>query len=339
MKSKIVFLCLFTVALFSLQAQNEKLRVAVFDPTSSGTGIDEGTRMAVREIISSTFVNTGKYIIVERSLIERVMQEQQFTNSGAVDDSQASEIGRLAGANKIVLTVVAQAGNNTLLSVKLVDVNSASVEKQKTQMMGANQILDFVEPITKDLIKEISVEPAITNQQNEAVAQQTKSETPVTPQKTDEKVVEEAQAAVEPVNLQNQAATTIPNASSPTATKTADLNIQKGAKNKSTMFYAIGGVGLAVGVAASLLITSPYEEFGNAEIVKGKQFNLIYAVAGLAIGGVCIGKGIQLNKKAKAQPRNTGYYDYPSPAPAYADNPSRLDFVATGAGAGLRLTF
>ena len=154
MNRLIFFLCLFALAWFSLQAQNERLRVAVFDPTSSGTGIDEGIRMAVREIISSTFVNTGKYTIVERSLIEKVMQEQQFSNSGAVDDSQASEIGRLAGANKVVLSVITLAGGPYMLSIKLVDVNTANVEKQKTSVIKTDELLLVVEPMTLEMMGE-----------------------------------------------------------------------------------------------------------------------------------------------------------------------------------------
>jgi len=154
MNYKFIFTCLLLTACFSLQAQNEKLRIAIFDPTSSGTTIDEGTKMAVREIISSVFVNTGKYTIVERSMIERVMQEQKFSTSGAVDDSQASEIGKLLGVNKIVLSVITLAGKRNMLSIKLVDVNTASVEKQKIQVITAKELLGTTEPLTLELIGE-----------------------------------------------------------------------------------------------------------------------------------------------------------------------------------------
>ena len=154
MRHKIFFYCMLILACFSIHAQNEKLRVAVFDPTSSGTGIDEGTSMAVREIISSTFVNTGKFIIVERSLIERVMQEQKFSNSGAVDDDQASEIGKLIGANKIVLSVITLVGGRNLLSLKLVDVQTANVERQKTQVITTNELLSSIEPLALQLMGE-----------------------------------------------------------------------------------------------------------------------------------------------------------------------------------------
>jgi hypothetical protein len=155
MNYKIIITFFLLLSWFSIHAQNDKLRLAVFDPTFSGTGIDEGTRMAVREIISSTFVNSGKYTIVERSLIERVMQEQQFSNSGAVNDSHASEIGKLIGANKIVLSVLSLAGRrNMMLSIKLVDVQTANVERQKTQVFSTNQLLNIVEPLALQLIGE-----------------------------------------------------------------------------------------------------------------------------------------------------------------------------------------
>lgn len=133
-------------------AQENRFRIAVFDPTSSGTSIDDGTKIAIREIISSTIVNTGKHTIVERSLLEKVMQEQAFTQSGAVDDSQMAEIGKLAGANKIAVSVVTLTGGRNMLSIKMIDVKTANVERQKVKVVTSGELLDVVEPMTLELI-------------------------------------------------------------------------------------------------------------------------------------------------------------------------------------------
>ena len=156
MKKILIFLCLFLLSGIALQAQNEKLRVAVFDPSSSGTSIDEGTKVAVREIISSTLVNTGKYDIVERSLLQQVMKEQEFSNTDVVDESQATELGRLAGANKVVLSVVTLVGGRNMLSIKIIDVKTATVDQQKTRIVSTNDLLDMVEPLTLELLGERS---------------------------------------------------------------------------------------------------------------------------------------------------------------------------------------
>ena len=155
MKRLIIFLGLFLYALTSFVSAQEKLRVAVFDPTISGKDFDEGTGVIVREMVSSAIVNTGKYTIIERSLIDKILSEQKFSNSGAVDDSQISQIGKLAGANKVVLSVLSSAGNRGLLSLKVIDVESASIESQKTQMVdNKSKIYDIITPLALEVIGE-----------------------------------------------------------------------------------------------------------------------------------------------------------------------------------------
>lgn len=139
---------------------DDKLRVAIFDPVSNGDAIDEGTKIAIREIISSTIVNSGDYNIVERSLLDKIMQEQQFSNSGVVDDNDAVEIGKLTGANKIVLSLITssevQKGlltyNQYMLSIKIVDVKTASVERQKVQLMTSRNYLDVTASLTQEVL-------------------------------------------------------------------------------------------------------------------------------------------------------------------------------------------
>ena len=166
-------ICLFFVALFlcnAIWAQDEKLRIAVFDPTSSGTSIDEGTKIAIREIISSTIVNTGKHSIVERSLLEKVMEEQSLSISGVVDDSQMTEIGKLAGANKIIVSVVTLTGGRNMLSIKMIDVQTANVERQKVKIVTSGELLDVVEPMTLSLIGEQADERIIQTSSSEQPA-------------------------------------------------------------------------------------------------------------------------------------------------------------------------
>jgi len=343
MNYKIIITCLLIFVCFSLHAQDEKLRVAVLDPTSSGTGIDDGTKMAVREIISSVFVNTGKYTIVERSLIDRVMQEQKFSNSGAVDDSQASEIGKLLSAKKIVLSVIAQVGKSAMLSIKLVDVNSASVEKQKTQMTDANQLLDLVEPATKELIKEIAVAPATTINQpvkqpmnsDQRKLEKPKEENLVASENPDNK---EVKTDPEILGKQTDTITVIPNElDHPYRIETTpgNINLQNGKSNAPTTLFTIGGISIVAGIAASIFLTKDYVEYGYGTKIVGKEHSLVYAASGIVIGGFCIGRGIYLKKKAKIQPNSMGYYINHSRLPSC----SRLDFVAIKDGGGLRLTF
>jgi hypothetical protein len=153
MKKIFVVLC-FSFWGVALQAQNEILRVAVLDPTTSGIAIDGGTKLAVRELISSSIVNTGRYDIIERSMIERIIQEQSFQNSDLADNSQATKIGQLAGANKVVLSAISLVGGRNMLSIKLIDVETARIDRQKTKVVSSEELLDVVEPLTLELLGE-----------------------------------------------------------------------------------------------------------------------------------------------------------------------------------------
>lgn len=138
-----------------LAAQEKKLRVAIFDPVGTAKNMDEGMVIVIREMVSSAIVNTGKYTIVERSLIDRVLKEQKFSNSGAVDESQVSAIGKLAGANKVVLSVFTSAGSDkVMLSLKIINVESASIESQKTKVVKNDNLLDEITPLALTLIGE-----------------------------------------------------------------------------------------------------------------------------------------------------------------------------------------
>lgn len=150
---KTLLILLLIGATLGLGAQNEKPRVAVFEPTAgAGCRIDDGTKLAMQEIMSSTLVNSGRYIIVERSMIDKVLSEQSFNNSDIVNNAQATEIGKLAGANKIVLTTIAMVNVNYMVSMKLIDVQTATVERQKTMMLKPNQLLDSIELIVWHVI-------------------------------------------------------------------------------------------------------------------------------------------------------------------------------------------
>ena len=67
----------------------------------------------------------GRYEILERQHIEKILAEQRLGISGAVFEWSAAEAGRLKGADGIVLCDVGCLQGKELLTVKLVDCESA----------------------------------------------------------------------------------------------------------------------------------------------------------------------------------------------------------------------
>ncbi len=127
-------------------------KVAIFDP--EGKGVDLGIKSIVREEISSVFVNNG-YVVVERALISKVLEENKFQSTGHVDDAQIGELGRKMGATTVCVSSIAQMGNVFHISCKMVDVSSGLVERQFTGKTspGGGDLDQVVYNITKRMIE------------------------------------------------------------------------------------------------------------------------------------------------------------------------------------------
>lgn len=159
------FLAVMMMLLMSLpaMANDAKLRVAIFDPIINSDNVESEIKSSIREIITSTVVNSGKYNAVERSLLEKVFKEQEFSNSGIVDDSNAVEIGKLTGANKVVVSLLSPSsskgffkGSKTMFSIKIIDVQTANIDKQKVKEINMSDWVNEVNSITEEMVSGLS---------------------------------------------------------------------------------------------------------------------------------------------------------------------------------------
>ena len=139
------------IVLLSLTAMAQDKKVAVMDPAGS---IEYAIRDIVREEISSVVINASGYTVLERSLINKVLEENKFQQGGLVDDSQISEIGKRMGANLVFISSLTIMGNgNYYISCKMIDVLTARIEKQKTAQtqQGSNDLIDVVKKMVGEM--------------------------------------------------------------------------------------------------------------------------------------------------------------------------------------------
>ena len=135
--------------IFSAMAQDKK--VAVFDPAGNA---DNSIKEIIREEISSIIVNTGGFTVLERQLINKVLEENKFQSGGLVDDSQISEIGKRMGANLVFVTSLTQMeSKNYYVSCKMIDVQTARIEKQKTSqtIRGSSDLISTIQKLVGEM--------------------------------------------------------------------------------------------------------------------------------------------------------------------------------------------
>ncbi len=122
----LVFLLLAVVFPLAAQtpapaAQGRKKRVAVFDfdyatvRTNSsalfGSDIDIGKGIA--DLIVNDLVKDGTYSVIERKALDKIMAEQNFSNSDRANPNSAAKLGKLLGVDAIIIGSITQFGNDT----------------------------------------------------------------------------------------------------------------------------------------------------------------------------------------------------------------------------------
>jgi curli biogenesis system outer membrane secretion channel CsgG len=123
------FILVSAIILWCGATTAQEKKVAVFDPVGD---ITNSVKEIVREEISAAIVNIGGYTVLERQLINKVLEENTFQMGGLVDNEQISAIGKLMGANYVFVSSITSLERNYYISCKMIEVTTARIEKQKT---------------------------------------------------------------------------------------------------------------------------------------------------------------------------------------------------------------
>lgn len=75
-----------------------------------GTNVDIGRGIA--ELLVDRLVSDGTYTVVERKAIDRVIAEQNFSNSDRADSATAAKLGRVLGVDAIIIGSITQFGRD-----------------------------------------------------------------------------------------------------------------------------------------------------------------------------------------------------------------------------------
>jgi TolB-like protein len=79
------------------------------------------------EVLTTAFVNSDAFKIIEREHIEKVVKELQLTQSGIVDPSSAKQIGKMVGADAILTGSVIKFGNDMRVDARIIEVESGII--------------------------------------------------------------------------------------------------------------------------------------------------------------------------------------------------------------------
>jgi len=113
-------LVLALFALVSLSPAQQKKRVAVmnFDYSTVHTsvmsiwGADQDIGKGIADLLVDKLVNDGKYSVIERKALDKILAEQNFSNSDRADPSSAARLGKVLGVDAIIIGSITQFGRD-----------------------------------------------------------------------------------------------------------------------------------------------------------------------------------------------------------------------------------
>lgn len=112
-------------------------RTVLLPPTSASPA-NLADAAGLQDFAGMSLMRTGKFSLVDRSVIDEILEEQEFSYSGVVDPSTAVELGRLSGAEAVMTMSITSvthdpfwddepAQRDALLHIKLISVETSAV--------------------------------------------------------------------------------------------------------------------------------------------------------------------------------------------------------------------
>ena len=104
MKKWTLLVLAMILAFGSLNAQNQKMKIAVMD-FKAGVGVNANEVEGLSDMLINTLYETKKFNIIERSQLNQVLKEQKFQSSD-LSNEKLAQIGRILGVESILIGTV-----------------------------------------------------------------------------------------------------------------------------------------------------------------------------------------------------------------------------------------
>jgi TolB-like protein len=167
-----IFFC-FSLILIggSAWADYEKIKIAVLDFQLQGTGYEtEDMGKIVAEWLITALVKEGRFEVIERRLLKKILEEHKLVMTGVVDEDSATQLGKLLGVKVIISGSVMKFQNIMEVNARIIDVKSASIiAAENAKSATAIRLEDLVVQMAEKIIKDFPLEGYIVHRDGTGV--------------------------------------------------------------------------------------------------------------------------------------------------------------------------
>src|SRR3989337_251603 len=144
----------------SAQADFKKIKIAVLDFQVQGEKFEtEDIGKIVAEWLITALVKEGRFDVIERRLLEKILQEQKLGVSGVVDSESIARLGKVLGAKIVVTGSVMKLREFVEVNARLINVENASIiAAEKVKSASTSRLEELVTKMAEIIISDFPLE-------------------------------------------------------------------------------------------------------------------------------------------------------------------------------------
>ncbi|MFH0785045.1 MAG: FlgO family outer membrane protein [Pseudomonadota bacterium] len=171
-----IFICFLLTFLFilfdtSCNAEFKKTKIAVLDFELKGDNFktkDMGGIVA--EWFTTSLVQDGRFQVVERAMLKKIIDEQKLGMSGLIDENSSSQLGKILGVKTIISGSVLQLHNAIEVNARIINVSTGSiVAAENLRSSNTDNLKETIERLTGKIVKNFPLTGYVVKKRNNTV--------------------------------------------------------------------------------------------------------------------------------------------------------------------------
>ena len=129
---KIIFFCTSMIFITFLYGQEEDKdvfkvpKIAVIDVVSHS--FEKAEREVFTDILRTEIFKMQQFTILERGLIQEILQSSRISLDGMIEDSRLLEVGRTLSVDKLLICKIERLGESIVLNLRMIDVKTSMLD-------------------------------------------------------------------------------------------------------------------------------------------------------------------------------------------------------------------
>ena len=132
MKRFIIILALFSY----LFPQDGKLAVSILDFT--GEDVSDKVLRACYQKLETSLIESNRFTVIAKNQREQILEEMKFQSSGVCDEECVVEIGKLVGAEYLMLGDIIGFADLYQINIKIVNIEKGDIVEKVTKEIQGN---------------------------------------------------------------------------------------------------------------------------------------------------------------------------------------------------------